>query len=269
MEAYEILVILFLVSFIGLLFTGYPIAWILGGLSLIFTALSIVLNQYFGIDTFLLDRWQDFAIIVDRIFAQSDRSPQVLFPGRAYILPRAGQAGIPVQTVNAAKLDLKLVRISDRNLVRTIEQDYFARPLDTWSLEDFNATYAEQVWKGSADLAKGDDPSLINEQMVITVDGQLFYTVLKALPYLIEYPYECTEQTMNRFVSTGIVSSVYRQYPAVAKMASDRLRGVVLGERDPGLLEDLEHAPAHVGDRDVFARQRVALAIHRRHLASP
>ncbi|MFO1174771.1 MAG: alpha-2-macroglobulin family protein [Paracoccaceae bacterium] len=85
-----------------------------------------------------------------------DRSPQVLFPGRAYILPRAGQAGIPVQTVNAAKLDLKLVRISDRNLVRTIEQDYFARPLDTWSLEDFNATYAEQVWKGSADLAKGD-----------------------------------------------------------------------------------------------------------------
>ncbi|MBS0563759.1 MAG: alpha-2-macroglobulin family protein, partial [Proteobacteria bacterium] len=85
-----------------------------------------------------------------------DRAPSVLFPGRAYILPRAGRAGIPVQTVNAGKLDLKLVRISDRNLVRTIEQDYFARPLDSWSMADFNATYAEEVWKGSADMAHGD-----------------------------------------------------------------------------------------------------------------
>jgi uncharacterized protein YfaS (alpha-2-macroglobulin family) len=42
---------------------------------------------------------------------------------------------------------------------------------------------------------------------------------LNALPYLVNYPYECTEQTLNRFVSTGIVSSLYRDYPAVAEMA--------------------------------------------------
>ena len=69
------------------------------------------------------------------------------------------------------------------------------------------------------DLQKDDDPTRVNEQMVVTVDAQLFYTVLKALPYLIRYPYECTEQTLNRFVSTGIVSSLYKQYPAIAKMA--------------------------------------------------
>ncbi len=71
------------------------------------------------------------------------------------------------------------------------------------------------------DLAKNDDPTLLNEQMVVTVDAQLFYTVLQALPYLVNYPYECTEQTLNRFVSTGIVSSVYKDYPAVAKMAAE------------------------------------------------
>ena len=71
------------------------------------------------------------------------------------------------------------------------------------------------------DLAKNDDPTLVNEQMVVTVDAQLFYTVLQALPYLVNYPYECTEQTLNRFVSTGIVSSVYKDYPAVAKMAAE------------------------------------------------
>jgi tripartite ATP-independent transporter DctM subunit len=94
-EAYEILVIIFLCSFIGLLFTGYPIAWILGGLSLLFTAVSIFLSEYFGIDTFLLDRWQDFAIIVDRIFAQMANWVLVSLPMFIYMglmLDRSGVA---------------------------------------------------------------------------------------------------------------------------------------------------------------------------------
>jgi uncharacterized protein YfaS (alpha-2-macroglobulin family) len=74
------------------------------------------------------------------------------------------------------------------------------------------------------DLAKHDDPSRQNEQLVVTLDAQLFYTVLRALPYLIEYPYECAEQTLNRFVSTGIVSSLFSQYPQVAKMAEQMSR---------------------------------------------
>jgi uncharacterized protein YfaS (alpha-2-macroglobulin family) len=71
------------------------------------------------------------------------------------------------------------------------------------------------------DLAKLDDPTRVNELLVVTVDAQLFYSVLSALPYLVNYPYECTEQTLNRFVSTGIVSSVFRDFPAVAKMAEE------------------------------------------------
>ncbi|MGZ3705756.1 MAG: alpha-2-macroglobulin family protein, partial [Bdellovibrionota bacterium] len=70
-----------------------------------------------------------------------------------------------------------------------------------------------------ADLSAKSDPTRINEQMVVTVDAQLFYGVLQALPYLERYPYECVEQTLNRFLSSGIVSSVFGKYPAVAKMA--------------------------------------------------
>lgn len=70
-----------------------------------------------------------------------------------------------------------------------------------------------------ADLAKDDDPTRIDEQLVVTLDAQLFYGVLGALPYLVNYPYECVEQTLNRFVSTGILSSLYSQYPGVAQMA--------------------------------------------------
>lgn len=69
------------------------------------------------------------------------------------------------------------------------------------------------------ELLLNDDPSRIDEQMVVTVDAQLFYSVLQALPYLVNYPYECTEQTLNRFISTGIVSSLYARYPAIGRMA--------------------------------------------------
>ncbi|MDY7092691.1 MAG: alpha-2-macroglobulin family protein [Acidobacteriota bacterium] len=69
------------------------------------------------------------------------------------------------------------------------------------------------------DLAADDDASRIDEQLVVTLDAQLFYSVLEALPYLVDYPYECTEQTLNRFVSTGILSSLFDEYPAVAAMA--------------------------------------------------
>ncbi|HPS79534.1 MAG TPA: alpha-2-macroglobulin family protein, partial [Thermoanaerobaculaceae bacterium] len=97
------------------------------------------------------------------------------------------------------------------------------------------------------DLAKGGDPSLINEQMVVTVDAQLFYQVLAALPYLVNYPYECTEQTLNRFLSTGIVSSVYQDYPAVARMAEQMAKRETVLETfdaaDPNRRMALEETP--------------------------
>ncbi|MGB3976956.1 MAG: alpha-2-macroglobulin family protein [bacterium] len=63
------------------------------------------------------------------------------------------------------------------------------------------------------------DPTLINESLVVTLEGQLFYQVLKALPYLVQYPYDCVEQTMNKFLTTGILMSLYDRYPTVAKAA--------------------------------------------------
>ncbi|MGB4298011.1 MAG: alpha-2-macroglobulin family protein [Candidatus Saccharicenans sp.] len=71
------------------------------------------------------------------------------------------------------------------------------------------------------EMASDSDTTRLNEQLVITVDGQLFYSLLEALPYLINYPYECTEQTLNRFLATSILTSLYRQYPGVARLAKE------------------------------------------------
>jgi uncharacterized protein YfaS (alpha-2-macroglobulin family) len=97
------------------------------------------------------------------------------------------------------------------------------------------------------DLARDDDPTRINEQMVVTLDAQLFYSVLSALPYLVNYPYECTEQTLNRFVSTGILSSLYQQYPAIERMAKEfssrETRFEQWDDQDPNRKMALEETP--------------------------
>ncbi|MBI3183527.1 MAG: hypothetical protein HYZ28_15425 [Myxococcales bacterium] len=97
------------------------------------------------------------------------------------------------------------------------------------------------------DMAKGDDATLLHEQLVVTVDAQLFYSVLSALPYLKAYPYECTEQTLNRFLSAGIVSSVYRDNPLVARMAKQmskrETRFETFDAQDPNRKMALEETP--------------------------
>ncbi len=91
------------------------------------------------------------------------------------------------------------------------------------------------------------DPSRINEALIINIDAQLFYGVLESLPYLINYPYECTEQILNRFVSTGIVASLYESYPAVARMAKQLGRRTTRLETwdaiDPNRKISLEETP--------------------------
>ncbi|HUU03261.1 MAG TPA: alpha-2-macroglobulin family protein [Myxococcota bacterium] len=97
------------------------------------------------------------------------------------------------------------------------------------------------------DLAKNDDPTRIDEQMVVTLDAQLFYSVLSALPYLVNYPYECTEQTLNRFISTGILAAMYKDYPAIERMAKKFAARKTRYERwdadDPNRKMALEETP--------------------------
>ncbi|TNJ41460.1 alpha-2-macroglobulin family protein [Phaeobacter sp. B1627] len=83
-----------------------------------------------------------------------DRRPSVRFPGRAYVLARSATTALPVETVNTTALDLELFRISDRNLLRSMQEDYFARPLSYWQSESFDETMAENLWSGTAEVVQ-------------------------------------------------------------------------------------------------------------------
>ena len=79
-----------------------------------------------------------------------DRSPGVRFPGRAYVLPKAGGAALPVETVNTEALDLTLYRVTDRNLIRAFQNGYLSSPMAEWQEADFSTQTGTEVWKGSA-----------------------------------------------------------------------------------------------------------------------
>ncbi|MEO3413409.1 MG2 domain-containing protein [Roseovarius sp. CAU 1744] len=81
-----------------------------------------------------------------------DRSPAVSFAGRAYVLPKSADAALPVETVNLDSVELLLRRVSDRNLLRAIQDDYFGRPLSEYQEQAFANDVAEQVWSGVGEV---------------------------------------------------------------------------------------------------------------------
>ena len=83
-----------------------------------------------------------------------DRAAGVRFPGRAYVLPKGAGSSIPVETVNATELALKLYRVSDRNILRAVQNDYFGTPMAYYQEEDFSDNVGEELWSGTATVAQ-------------------------------------------------------------------------------------------------------------------
>ena len=89
-----------------------------------------------------LSKSADFNIYV------RDRKPLVRFTGKAYVLPRSGQRGIPVVSVNTTAVALEIYRIGDRNLLETVVGREFQRSLDRYDLNRLTEERGSQVWKG-------------------------------------------------------------------------------------------------------------------------
>ncbi|WP_288584792.1 MG2 domain-containing protein, partial [uncultured Methylobacterium sp.] len=91
-----------------------------------------------------------------------DRSPQARFTGRNYVLPRTGQAGVPLISVNAPKLDVEVVRIGDRGLLPALRTDEFLSQLSGSGLRTIVRERGQPVWKGTLDTA----PAEVNREAV-------------------------------------------------------------------------------------------------------
>ena len=78
MPANEILAIIMFLSFFGLVFTGFPIAWLLGGLAVIFTGLAIIVEADFNLRTSV--DWNYASLSVERVWSVMENWVMVALP---------------------------------------------------------------------------------------------------------------------------------------------------------------------------------------------
>ena len=102
-----------------------------------------------------------------------DRSPQAHFAGRAYVLPREGQEGAPLVTVNTGRVAIDVYRIGDRNLVATVSRDDFLKPIDTSRAQEIADQDGQKVWSGSMEVASELNKDVTTEFPVMKAVGKL------------------------------------------------------------------------------------------------
>ncbi len=95
-----------------------------------------------------LTRSAEFTIFV------RDRKPFVRFSGKAYVLPRTGQRGIPVLSVNTGAVLLSVYRIGDRNLLATVLGYQFQRNLGRYAAERLGQETGTKMWSGELLVAQ-------------------------------------------------------------------------------------------------------------------
>lgn len=93
MPASEYLALAMLIAFIGMVFTGIPVAWILAGLAVLFTAIAIIFNVDFQIPVSV--DWAYTSITIERVYSVMESwvlvaLPMFIFMG--FLLDKSGIA---------------------------------------------------------------------------------------------------------------------------------------------------------------------------------
>jgi alpha-2-macroglobulin len=102
-----------------------------------------------------------------------DRSPQAHFAGKAYVLPREGQKGAPLVTVNTTKVSIDAYRVGDRNLLATVNRDDFLKPIDSSRAEEIASQDGAKVWSGTMDVASQLNQDVVTDFPVLDAVGKL------------------------------------------------------------------------------------------------
>ena len=103
MSAGDVLSILMFLAFIGLIFTGFPVAWVLGGLAVLFTAIGIVAQVDFNLPVFI--SWDYSGLVADRIWSVMNNWVLVALPMFVFMGLMLDRSGVAQRLMmNVAKL---------------------------------------------------------------------------------------------------------------------------------------------------------------------
>jgi len=150
-----------------------------------------------------------------------DRSPQAHFAGRAYVLPRQGQLGAPLTTVNTSKVAIDVYRIGDRNLLAQTTRDDFLKPIAASRAQEIASQDGVEVWSGVMNVA-----SELNKEVI--TDFPLEQTVGKLQPgvYLITArPWRGAKPTNGEDSEEGDDFTVATQWMVVSDLGLSAFSG--------------------------------------------
>ena len=90
-------------------------------------------------------------------------------------------------------------------------------------------------------LVNNHSETLTHQAFTIEYTPNPIWYAVQALPYLAEYPYECAEQTFNRFYANALASFIVNQHPRI-KQVLDKWRNdsVTNGNNKEALLSNLQ-----------------------------
>ncbi|MBI4725435.1 MAG: alpha-2-macroglobulin family protein, partial [Rhodomicrobium sp.] len=109
-----------------------------------------------------------------------DRSPSVRISGRNYVLPRLGQQGIPVISINTKLVKAAIYRIGDRRLAAEVLDGDFEHQLQSYDLNRIAGQKGEKLWSGEMPVA-----SKLNEEVTTAFPVDKLLPDLKPGLYVI------------------------------------------------------------------------------------
>ncbi len=102
-----------------------------------------------------------------------DRSPSVRASGKTYVLPRTGQQGVPLVSVNTDKIGIRVLRIGDRNLINTVRKEGFLEQVEPYKVDEIIRESGQQVWKGEMDVKSELNKDVVTAFPVTEATGKL------------------------------------------------------------------------------------------------
>ncbi|MGJ7033807.1 alpha-2-macroglobulin family protein [Niabella hirudinis] len=67
-------------------------------------------------------------------------------------------------------------------------------------------------------LKSGESETLTNQALTVEYTSNPAWYAVQALPYMMEYPYECAEQTWNRYYANSLASLIANSSPKIKKI---------------------------------------------------
>ncbi len=102
-----------------------------------------------------------------------DRTPSVRASGKTYVLPRSGQQGVPLVSVNSDKIGIRVLRIGDRNLINTVRGSEFLEQMEPHQVETIVKESGSLVWRGVMDVKSELNKDVVTAFPVTEATGKL------------------------------------------------------------------------------------------------